>query len=113
MGRLNYVRLRKIPPKQWYVYPSVTYGGRRLDAEILLSAEFGDARAMNCGRILSFVLMDGDQLLGWWEDKEWKIQVPDMDPEAYLATCYFTNRYNVYRNSDVERKLTTHEHQCH
>lgn len=106
------MRLRKEPPKQWYVYPSVIYGGRRLDAEILLSKDFGDTRAMNLGRILSFILMDGDQMLGWWEEKEWKVPIPDLDPEAYLATCYFINRYNVQRDERIERRLVTHEHQC-
>ena len=106
------VKFRKDPPDPLYVYPSIVIHGRKFDAEIVLSKKFGDANAMHCGRILSFMLMEDGEMLAYWGKREWHKQVPDMDAEAYVAALYFIGRYNENRDERIERSLTTHEHQC-
>lgn len=108
---MSYLTLRNKKSYPPVVYDVVEIQDRRFEAEVYLSDHFGDASAMNGGRILSLLILEEGEIVGFYEHHEWVEPIADLDAAAYLASCYFIAHYNVMRNENIERSMMKHEHQ--
>lgn len=84
-------------PETYTVFDKMTVNGRIFELEVGLSGKFGDASAMNGGRILYFLMSEEGVAVCSWEEKHWTIEAPAMDEEANVAIAYFIAKYNRRR----------------
>lgn len=109
---LKYVLMDEPEVKAKTEHPSIMIDGKWYTADIDLGAHYGNLNAINGGRILKLAVYEEGETVGYWHNGTWEIPIPDMNAAAYLASLYFIERYNKMRDPEIERELTTHEHQC-
>lgn len=106
---MEYVIFAKKEKTSYPVNEWIEINGKHFEADLTLSTKFGGAFSMNGGRILSFLLTEDGETVGYWNKGTWEITIPDYDGDAYLAYLYFIHRYNRILSNEEERSIYVHE----
>ena len=105
---MEYVITSKPEKKSYPVNEWIDINGKFFEADLTLSNKFGGAFSMNGGRILSFLLTEDGETVGYWNKGQWEVPIPNFDGDAYLAYLYFVHRYNRILSEEEERELYVH-----